>query len=123
MVKRGGREIITMDIFKENYLKLKKEAEAEKEDVKGYLNKLIEDHISQKEFLDKIAPSLGLEEIEGDKIILKDPKERKFIDLHYTKDLNISCTDDKCKKHKEDCKHKRFVYMNSDIIAKLIKLL
>ncbi len=105
MVKRGGKEIKTVEIYEETYKYYKKKAEENRYDIKEIINELLDDLIKKEMFLSRIAPFLSVESTELDKMILKDSKKREFIDI-FLKDCVLYCDKDK----KTDCIHTRFAW-------------
>src|SRR5690606_39324369 len=58
MVKRGGKEVITVEIFKETYDVMKANAEKKRWNTKDYINTVLMEAIERDKFLQSYAPSL-----------------------------------------------------------------
>jgi hypothetical protein len=58
MVKRGGKEVITVEIFKETYEAMKVIANKKRWSTKDYINTALVEAIERDKFLQSYAPSL-----------------------------------------------------------------
>ena len=72
--KRG---YITVEIEKNTYLKLIKNADTTNISIRKFVNKLVEDNFSKDEFLRKVAPKLSLLDFASDSISIKDSSVKK----------------------------------------------
>src|SRR5215510_5151438 len=59
MVKRGGKQVITVEIFKATYDIMKANAEKKRWNTKDYINTVLLESIERNEFLQSYAPSLS----------------------------------------------------------------
>lgn len=105
MVIRGGKDVITVEIYKENYEFYKQKAEDKRFTIKELINDLLENQIEKEKFLQRIAPSLSIESIEQNRMTLKDSNKREFIDV-FLKNSKLECSKD----NSTDCVHCHFVW-------------
>ena len=78
-VKRGGRSVVTVEIFLENYEKIKKRAIQKRLNIKEYINDFLQVYLEKEEFLARVAPSLSVDSYEGNRITLKDVKKKILV--------------------------------------------
>jgi hypothetical protein len=116
MVKRGGRDIIPVDIWKDNYSILKTEAIEKRYSIKDYINTILESVIKKNAFLEKYAPYLKVDGLRDNTIQLIDenPKKgRRFVDVQV-KNHELVCLQDET----NNCVHCYFVWAIPEV-AKL----
>ena len=82
-VKRGGRSVVTVEIFVENYQKMKERAVQKRLNIKEYVNDFLQVYLEKEEFLSRVAPSLSVDSYEGNRITLKDVKKKILVDVFY----------------------------------------
>lgn len=105
MVKRGGKDVVTVDIYKEIYEPLSKAAFKDGMPSKTYINLLLYNCLNKLEFLNKLAPYLSIDDFEGNRITLKDSKNRKLIDI-YQRNGEFFCESD----NTTNCIHTHYVW-------------
>lgn len=110
MVKRAGRDVVTVEVFKDTYDSLKKSAEERRSTTKEFTNSLLTNNLLRLYYLGMIAPELSVDSCEDNRITLKDSKARRLIDV-YQKDKEFYCELDKAM----DCIHSRFVWSSPEI--------
>jgi len=116
MVKRGGKDVVTVDIYKENYDFYKQKAEEKRFTVKELINELLENQIEKEKFLQRIAPSLSIESIDQNRMTLKDSTKREFIDV-FLKNFTLICSKD----NSTDCIHCHFVWAIPEVAKMNLK--
>lgn len=109
-VKRGGRSVVTVEIFLENYEKLKKRAIQKRLNIKEYVNDFLKVYIEKEEFLSRVAPSLSVDSYEGNRITLKDVKKKILVDVFYVNG-ELQCEADQS----NNCIHTKFIWMIPEI--------
>jgi len=72
MVKRGGKEVITVEIFKETYDAMKVVAARKRWSAKDYINTVLMEAIERDKFLRSYAPSLSKVGYEDDILFIRD---------------------------------------------------
>jgi hypothetical protein len=97
MVKRGGKEVITVEIFKETYDAMKVIATRKRWSAKDYINTVLMEAIERDKFLQSYAPSLSKVGYEDDILFIRDIKLGKTAEI-YLRDHSNIC---ECK----DCVH------------------
>lgn len=104
--KRGGKEIITVDIYKENYDILKETADKERLPIVQYINNMLALNIEKDRFLRQYAPGWEVQRpIEGDRIAFLNTKTRQFADV-FVRDGELRCALDKS----TDCIHTHYAW-------------
>jgi hypothetical protein len=93
MVKRGGKEVITVEIFKETYDTMRWSA-------KDYINTVLMEAIERDKFLQSYAPSLSKVGYKDDILFIRDIKLGKTAEI-YLRDRSLYCNVCECK----DCVH------------------
>lgn len=109
-VKRGGRSVVTVEIFLENYEKMKKRAIQKRLNIKEYINDFLQVYIEKEEFLARVAPSLSVDSYEGNRITLKDVKKKILVDVFYVNG-ELQCESDQT----NNCIHTKFIWMIPEI--------
>lgn len=103
LVRRGGKDVITVEIFKDTYQIMKSEAERKRWNTKEYINLVLKEAIERDEFLQVFAPSLLKVGYEGNVLFIKDSKLGKTAEV-YLKDQTLYCNI--C--NSRDCNHIHF---------------
>ena len=81
MVKRGGKEVITVEIFRETYEIMKSVAEKKRWNTKEYINSVLKDAIDRERFLQAYAPFLVKVGYEGNILFIRDSKLGKTSEI------------------------------------------
>ncbi|HEX6281983.1 MAG TPA: hypothetical protein VFZ67_07110 [Nitrososphaera sp.] len=90
MVKRGGKEVITVEIFKETYDAMKFIATRRRWSAKDYINTVLMEAIERDKFLQSYAPSLSKVGYEDDILFIRDSKLGKTAEI-YLRDRSLYC--------------------------------
>jgi hypothetical protein len=90
MVKRGGKEVITVEIFKETYDVMKANAEKKRWNTKDYINMVLMEAIERDRFLQSYAPSLSKIGYEDNTLFIRDAKKSKTAEV-YLRDRALYC--------------------------------
>jgi hypothetical protein len=90
MVKRGGKEVITVEIFRDTYEVMRSEAERKRWNTKEYINSVLRDAIDRERFLQAYAPSLLKVGYEGNVLFIKDSKLGKTAEV-YLREQMLYC--------------------------------
>jgi hypothetical protein len=90
MVKRGGKEVITVEIFKDTYDVMKANAEKKRWNTKDYINTILMEAIERDRFLQSYAPSLSKIGYEGNILFIRDAKKNKTAEI-YLRDRALYC--------------------------------
>jgi hypothetical protein len=110
VVIRGGRKVVTVEVFAENYERIKIKASQKKQNIKEYVNDLLGVYLEKEDFIHLIAPSLSIDSYEGNRITVKDVKEKVLVDVFY-KNGDLQCEKDQ----RNNCIHTRFIWMTPEI--------
>jgi hypothetical protein len=100
MVKRGGKEVITVEIFKETYDVMKSNAEKKRWNTKDLINTVLADAIERERFLQSYAPYLSKIGYEDNVLFIKDSKLGETAEV-YLRDRMLYCSVCESK----DCTH------------------
>ena len=109
-VRRGGRNVVTVEIFIENYEKMKQRAIQKRLNIKEYVNDFLQLYLEKEEFLSRVAPSLSVDSYEGNRITLKDVKKKVLVDVFYING-ELQCDADQS----SNCIHTKFIWMIPEI--------
>ncbi|HXV45696.1 MAG TPA: hypothetical protein VD736_03385, partial [Nitrososphaera sp.] len=90
MVKRGGKEVITVEIFKETYEVMKAIAAKRRWNTKDYINTVLMEVIERDRFLQSYAPSLSKIGYENNILFIRDAKISKTAEI-YLRDRALYC--------------------------------
>jgi hypothetical protein len=90
MVKRGGKEVITVEIFRETYDTMKSLAEKKRWNTKEYINSVLKDSIDREKFLQAYAPFLVKVGYEGNILFIRDSKIGKTTEI-YLREQVLYC--------------------------------
>jgi hypothetical protein len=82
MVKRGGKEVITVEIFEETYEIMKSVAEKKHWNTKEYINSVLKESIDRDLFLQAYAPFLLKVGYESNILFIKDSKIGKTAEIY-----------------------------------------
>jgi len=100
MVKRGGKEVITVEIFKETYDVMKALATKKRWNTKDYINTILLEAIERDKFLQAYAPFLSKIGFEDNILFVRDLKLSKIAEI-YLRDRALYCNICESK----DCMH------------------
>lgn len=100
MVKRGGKEVITVEIFKQTYDTMKANAAKKHWNTKDYINIILSEAIEHDKFLQTYAPFLSKVGYEENILFIKDSKKNKTAEV-YLRDRALFCN--LCEE--KDCVH------------------
>lgn len=117
MVVRSGRQVVTVDIFKETYDSLKKNAENNRQTTKQFINFLLINALTKYNYLNEISPELSVDSYGDNRVTLKDSKARKLIDVNL-KEEGLVCEQDR----KKDCEHTEFVLASPEVTLQTLSL-
>lgn len=92
MVKRGGRDVVTVEIYKENYQYFKEHAIKKKREIKEYINEILELNVKKDEMLQKYILHIEKIGVTNDVLYIKDHKKNKIIEVRIM-DGELSCSD------------------------------
>ena len=81
MVKRGGKEVITVEIFRDTYEIMKSVAGKKRWNTKEYINSVLKDAIERDKFLQAYAPFLLKVGYEGNILFIRDSKIGKTAEV------------------------------------------
>lgn len=91
MVKRGGKEVITVEIFKETYDVMKANAEKKRWNTKDLINTVLAEAIERDRFLQSYAPYLSKIGYESNVLFIKDSRLGKTAEV-YLRDRALYCS-------------------------------
>jgi hypothetical protein len=81
LVKRGGKDVVTVEIFRETYNLMKLVAEKKRWNTKEYINSVLKESIDREKFLQAYAPFLLKVGYEGNILFIKDSKIGKTAEI------------------------------------------
>jgi len=90
MVKRGGKDVITVEIFKETYDVMKTTAAKRRWNTKEYINTVLVEAIERDRFLQAYAPFLSKIGFEDNILFVRDSKLGKTAEV-YLRDRTLYC--------------------------------
>lgn len=90
MVKRGGKEIITVEIFKETYDAMKLIATRKRWSAKDYINTVLIEAIERDKFLHSYSPSLSRVGYQDNILFIRDAKLGKTAEI-FLRDRSLYC--------------------------------
>lgn len=90
MVKRGGKDVITVEIFKQTYDAMKVSASRLKWNTKEYINSVLAEAIERDKFLQTYAPNLSKVGYQDNILFIRDAKAGKMAEV-YLKDKALYC--------------------------------
>ena len=105
MVKRGGKEVITVEIFKEPSDTMKAIATKKRWSTKDYINSVLLEAIERDKFLYSYAPSLSKVGYEDNILFIRDAKLGKTAEISL-RDRSLYCN--VC--NSKDCVHIHYAF-------------
>lgn len=90
MVKRGGKEVITVEIFKETYDAMKLIATRKRWSAKDYINTVLIEAIERDKFLHSYSPSLSRVGYQDNILFIRDAKLGKTAEI-FLRDRSLYC--------------------------------
>lgn len=90
MVRRGGKEVVTVEIFEETYNVMKANAEKKRWNTKDYINIVLMEAIERDQFLLSYAPSLSKIGYEDNILFIRDARKNKTAEI-YLRDRGLYC--------------------------------
>jgi hypothetical protein len=105
MVKRGGKEVITVEIFKETYGTMKAIATKKHWSTKNYINNVLLEAIERDKFLYSYAPSLSKLGYEDNILFIRDAKLGKTTEISL-RNRSLYCN--VC--NSKDCVHIHYAF-------------
>lgn len=105
MVKRGGKKVITVEIFKETYDTMKAIATKKHWSTKNYINNVLLEAIERDKFLYSYAPSLSKLGYEDNILFIRDAKLGKTTEISL-RDRSLYCN--VC--NSKDCVHIHYAF-------------
>jgi hypothetical protein len=105
MVKRGGKEVITVEIFKETYDTMKAIATKKHWSTKNYINNVLLEAIERDKFLYSYAPSLSKLGYEDNILFIRDAKLGKTTEISL-RNRSLYCN--VC--NSKDCVHIHYAF-------------
>jgi len=111
MVKRGGKDVITVEIFKQTYDVMKSNAEKLKWNTKEYINSVLTEAIERDRFLQTYAPNLSKVGYQDDILFIRDAKAGKTAEV-YLKDRALYCG--LCRS--KDCIHVHYAFALPEVV-------
>jgi hypothetical protein len=90
MVKRGGKEVITVEIFKDTYDAMKLIATKKHWSTKDYINSVLIQAIERDKFLQSYAPLLSKVGYEENILFIRDAKLDKTAEI-YLRNTSLYC--------------------------------
>jgi predicted CopG family antitoxin len=115
MVKRGGKEIVTVEIYKQVYDTLKERANLENSSVKDFINQILQNEVKRAKVLIRYFPHLSKVGMVGDILVVRDKKIKDDVDI-FESNGKLFC--EHCESN--DCVHIQYVMMLPDGL-KLLK--
>jgi hypothetical protein len=116
MVKRGGKEVITVEIFKDTYDRMKASAEKMRWNTKEYINSVLSESIERDRFLQSYAPFLSKVGYQDNILFIRDAKLAKTAEI-YLKDRALYCG--LCES--KDCMHIHYAFALPEVVKMFLK--
>lgn len=116
MVKRGGKEVVTVEIFKETYELMKSNAERMRWNTKEYINTVLAEAIERDKFLQTYAPFLSKVGYQDNILFIRDAKVGKTAEI-YLKDRALYCG--LCES--KDCMHIHYAFALPEVAKMFLK--
>jgi hypothetical protein len=113
MVRRGGKEVVTVEIFKDTYDTMKAIATKKHWNTKDYINCVLLEAIERDKFLYSYAPSLSKVGYEDNILFIRDAKLGKTTEISL-RDRFLYCN--VC--NSKDCVHIHYAFALPEV-AKL----
>lgn len=116
MVKRGGKDVITVEIFKQTYDLMKANAEKLRWNTKEYINSVLMEAIERDKFLQTYAPNLSKVGYQDNMLFIRDAKQGKTAEI-YLKDKVLYCG--LCES--KDCIHIHYAFALPEVAKMYLK--
>lgn len=116
LVKRGGKEVISVEILKETYDVMKANAEKKHWNTKEYINAVLMDLIERAKFLQSYAPSLSKVGYENNILFIRDAKLSKTAEV-YLRDRALYCNVCESK----DCVHIHYALALPEVVRLVLR--
>lgn len=116
MVKRGGKEVVTVEIFKETYDMMKASAERMRWNTKEYINSVLAEALDRDKFLQAYAPFLSKVGYQDNILFIRDAKAGKTAEV-YLKDRSLYCG--LCES--KDCMHIHYAFALPEVAKMFLK--
>jgi hypothetical protein len=116
MVKRGGKEVITVEIFKQTYDAMKSAAGRMHWNTKDYINSVLTEAIERDRFLQSYAPYLSKIGYQDNILFIRDAKAGKTAEI-YLKEKVLYCS--LCES--KDCNHIHYAFALPEVAKMFLK--
>ncbi|WP_337861482.1 hypothetical protein [Nitrososphaera sp.] len=116
MVKRGGKEVVTVEIFKETYDMMKASAERMRWNTKEYINSVLAEALDRDKFLQAYAPFFSKVGYQDNILFIRDAKAGKTAEV-YLKDRSLYCG--LCES--KDCMHIHYAFALPEVAKMFLK--
>ena len=116
MVKRGGKEVVTVEIFKETYDTMKSTAEKMRWNTKEYINSVLAEALERDKFLQTYAPYLSRVGYQENILFIRDAKKNKTAEV-FLKDRALYCG--LCES--KDCVHIHYAFVLPEVAKMFLK--
>lgn len=116
MVKRGGKEVVTVEIFKDTYDTMKSTAEKMRWNTKEYINSVLAEALERDKFLQTYAPYLSKVAYQENILFIRDMKKNKTAEV-FLKDRALYCG--LCES--KDCVHIRYAFVLPEVTKMFLK--
>jgi hypothetical protein len=108
--RTSGKEVMTLEVYKDTYDLFKKAAEERRYNTKEYMNTILKYNLMRLEFLQRQLPNLSIDSCDDGRITLKDSKEMKLIVVYFVAG-EFRCELDKS----TNCIHTKFVWASPEV--------
>ncbi|MGI0020297.1 MAG: hypothetical protein ACREAY_07480 [Nitrososphaera sp.] len=116
MVKRGGKEVVTVEIFKDTYDTMKSTAEKMRWNTKEYINSVLSEALERDKFLQTYAPYLSRVGYQENILFIRDAKKTKTAEV-FLKDRALYCG--LCES--KDCVHIHYAFVLPEVAKMFLK--
>jgi hypothetical protein len=116
MVKRGGKEVVTVEIFKDTYDTMKSTAEKMRWNTKEYINSVLSEALERDKFLQTYAPYLSKVAFQENILFIRDAKKNKTAEV-FLKDRALYCG--LCES--KDCVHIHYAFVLPEVAKMFLK--
>ena len=116
MVKRGGKEVVTVEIFKDTYDTMKSTAEKMRWNTKEYINSVLAEALERDKFLQAYAPYLSKVAYQENILFIRDAKKNKTAEV-FLKDRALYCG--LCES--KDCVHIHYAFVLPEVAKLFLK--
>ena len=90
LVRRGGKEVVTVEIFKETYEIMKSVAQKNRWNTKDYINSVLQGAVETDKFLKAYMPFLSKVAYESNTLFIKDSKTKQIAEVQL-RDRMLFC--------------------------------